>query len=113
MAPRRGEIWEVAVEGESQLVLVISENGYNEGAAGIVMALTVTREPGGIRYFQVDIDLDDPGVGPGAVQRAYAKVDSLQPLDRAVFVGSPTGAVDPEALAAIEDGLCVLLDLYP
>lgn len=112
VAPRRGEVWQVnlnPVRGREQAgerpALVISIDLFNEGPAGLVVVVPITKQEKGIP-FHVEVQPPEGGLDV----RSFIKVEDVRSISKERLV-RPRGMVREETLAQVEDRLRILLDL--
>lgn len=112
-APCRGEIWLANLaltRGHEQAgarpVLVISNDTFNRGPAGLVLVLPLTR-----RNRNVPLHLPvDPPEG-GLTCRSYILCDSIRSISKDRLGTGPWGIVSAKTMHQIEDLLRLLMDL--
>ncbi len=108
----RGDIWDVDWEphhgheqGGRRPTLIISANFVNQGRAGFVIALPLTRTERGVpSHIRVT-----PPEG-GLTATSFILCEQIRTLDLSRFV-QRRGAVSPQTLAAVEESLRRLLVL--
>lgn len=112
-SPGRGEIWAANLspvrgreQAGDQLVLVISTNGFNQGAADLVFVLPLTRTD---RRIPLHIPIDPPE--GGVTSRSFIVCDALRSISRARLRYQSWGTISAETLAQVEDVLRLLLEL--
>lgn len=111
-APLRGEIWLVNLDpvqgheqGGKRPALVVSDDTFNQGPAGLVLVVPVTSRHKGI---PIHVAIDPPE--GGLKVRSYAKPEDL----RSVSVNRLNhrwGAISTATMTVVEDRLRVLLRL--
>jgi mRNA interferase MazF len=114
--PARGEIWLAdlgASRGHEQAgqrpMLVVSDDAFNSGLAGLVMVLPLTSKVKKSRNIPAHIRIDPPEGGvktPSAILCDQLRTVSKDRLGRAAW-----GSVTPATLAAVEIALRMLLRL--
>lgn len=111
-APARGEVWLADLNptrGHEQAgrrpVLVVSEDLFNRGPAGLVIVLPLTST---VRNIPTHVPLSPP---LGGVKRPTAILcDAVRSISVERFVAR-WGAIDRMTMAAVEDRLRILLRL--
>lgn len=111
--PLRGEIWTASLNptrGHEQAgerpVLVLSNNIFNEGPAGLVFVAPLTRTD---RHIPVHVSVDPPE--GGVHSRSFILCDHARSIAKERLGDEPWGKVSRETLAQVEDMLRLLLDL--
>jgi len=111
--PLRGEIWSADLSptrGHEQAgtrpVLVVSDDTYNHGPAGLVIVVPITRTDRGIPIHVVI----DPPEG-GVTARSVLLCDAVRSITTGRLVGQAWGRVAPATLRTVEDRLRLLLAL--
>jgi mRNA interferase MazF len=111
-SPRRGEIWDAdlnPVRGHEQAgrrpVLIVSIDRFNQGPAGLVFAIPLTRTR---RPIPSHIPVDPPEGGLTA--RSYILSEALRSISTDRLL-SLRGRVSPQTLALVADALRILLEL--
>lgn len=111
--PRRGEIWSAdlnLIRGHEQAgrrpVLIVSTDLFNQGPAGLVFVLPLTRTD---RRIPLHVPLDPPE--GGVTSRSFILCDGLRSISRERLGSAPWGMVSPATLRQVEDMLRVLLEL--
>lgn len=114
--PSRGEIWLVDLgmgHGHEQAgrrpVLVVSDDAFNSGLAGLVMAVPLTSKVTKSRRIPAHIPIHPPE--GGLKSPSVILCDQLRTVSKDRFGKTPCGAVTPATLAAVETVLRVLLRL--
>jgi mRNA interferase MazF len=114
--PIRGEIWPAdlgAGHGHEQSgqrpVLVVSENAFNAGLAGLVMTVPLTSKVGKSKNIPAHIRVDPPE--GGLKTPSVLLCDQLRALSKGRLGKAPWGTVSAATLAEVEKALCVLLGL--
>lgn len=112
MNPRRGDVWLVDLgdpigheQGGRRPAVVVSDDGLNEGRAGLVIVVPITAAPRGVPSH---IELDDTTTGLDEI--SYAKGEDVKSISEQRLIAR-LGAVSPEAMAGIEQVLRYLLRL--
>jgi mRNA interferase MazF len=110
--PLRGEVWTVDLSPtrghEQDLVrpaVVVSSDGFNRSAAGLVMVLPVTRTQRGIP-FHVEVRPPEGGLR----SRSYVLCDQIRTVAKE-RLGARRGEIAATTMHRIEERLRVLLDL--
>ncbi len=113
LMPNRGEIWLAdlnPIRGHEQAgarpVLIISTNLFNQGPAGLVFVLPLTRTN---RRIPLHVPIDPPEGGVAA--RSYILCDAIRPISKDRLGQRPWGSVSTETLHKIEDNLRILMEL--
>lgn len=111
--PRRGEIWSASLDptrGHEQAgerpVLIVSDDTFNQGPAGLVFVIPLTRTD---RQIPVHVRVDPPE--GGAKAPSFILCDHLRSISIERLGPQPWGRVSPRTLAIVEDMLKILLDL--
>jgi mRNA interferase MazF len=114
--PCRGEIWLVDLgsgRGHEQLgqrpVLVVSDDAFNTGLAGLVIAVPLTSKVAKSKNIPAHIRLDPPEGGlksPSAIL-----CDQIRAISKDRFGKAPWGIVSALTLAEVENALRLLLGL--
>ena len=111
--PMRSEIWFAELDptrgheqGGRRPCLVISNDMFNEGPAGLVVVLPVTSKDKHIR-FHIPIDPPEGGLKI----RSFIKPEDIRSISRERLV-KKTGAVSAATMKSVTDRLRVLLDIY-
>jgi mRNA interferase MazF len=112
-APARGEIWLADLNptrGHEQAgrrpVLVVSTDVFNQGPAGLVFVLPLTRTD---RHIPLHIAVDPPEGGLTA--RSYILCDAIRSIAKERLSENPWGQLRPQTMQKVEDTLRILLDL--
>lgn len=110
--PSRGEVWLVNLNparGHEQAGtrpgLIVSVDPFNHGPAGLVVLLPLTTKAKGIP-FHVPVVPSETGLN----QESFIKCEDVRSVSKE-RLGRRLGKVSPEALAAVEDRLRILLNL--
>ena len=110
--PARGEIWLAdlnPVRGHEQSgkrpCLVISVDIFNQGPAGLVIALPITTKDKGIRSH---VPVEPPEAG--LTERSFIKCEDVRSISTERLVNK-WGVVSRETLSAVEDRLQILMGL--
>lgn len=113
VSPRRGEIWTAdlnPIRGHEQAgrrpVLVVSTDVFNQGPAGLVFVLPLTRAD---RRIPIHVPLDPPEGGVSS--RSFIRCDGLRSISRERLRAAAWGVVSPATLRRVEDNLRILLEL--
>jgi len=110
--PRRGEVWLVDLNptrGREPFgrrpSLVISVDLFNQGPAELIVVLPITSKDKGIP-FHVPIEISEGGL----LKRSFIKCEDIRSISKDRF-SKRLGLVSQETMAAVEDRLCILLNL--
>jgi mRNA interferase MazF len=111
-APARGEVWLADLSptrGPEQVgrrpVLVVSENLFNQGPAGLVIVLPMTST---VRGVPSHVPVSPPEGGVRKLTAILCEAVRSVSVDRLVV---RWGAVGPRTMSAVEDRLRILLHL--
>ncbi|HQY92218.1 type II toxin-antitoxin system PemK/MazF family toxin [Caldilinea sp.] len=111
--PLRGQIWLIdlnPIRGHEQAgtrpALVVSNDTFNQGPAGLVFILPLTRTD---RRIPAHIPVDPPE--GGVKTRSYVLCDAIRSISKDRFVGSAWGTVSAETMQQVEEMLRILIDL--
>ena len=111
--PSRGEVWLTNLDptqGHEQAgrrpVLVISTTTFNQGPAGLVMVLPITRTD---RHIPAHIAVNPPEGGLTA--RSFILCDGIRSIARSRLGPSAWGLVGAKTMAQVEEYLRLLLEL--
>jgi len=111
--PFRGEIWDADLSptrGREQRgtrpVLIVSTDAFNQGPAGLVLVLPLTRTD---RRIPLHVAVDPPEGGLSA--RSFVLCDAIRSISKERLGARPWGLVTPQTMARVEDCLRLLLDL--
>src|SRR6516164_1195606 len=114
--PSRGEIWPADLEagrGHEQSgqrpVLVVSDDAFNAGLAGLVMTVPLTAKVAKSKNIPAHIRVDPP-----EAERKTPSVilcDQLRTISKDRLGKAAWGTVSPATMAAVETVLRVLLSL--
>lgn len=114
--PSRGEIWPVDLgigKGHEQIglrpVLVVSDDAFNAGLAGLVMIVPLTSRVAKSRHIPAHIRLDPPE--GGVKTSSVILCDQLRTISKDRLTTTPWGAISATTLAEVEKVLRVLLAL--
>ena len=114
--PHRGEIWLADLgsgRGHEQSgqrpVLVVSEDAFNAGLAGLVMVVPLTSRVKKSRNIPAHIPIDPPEGGLKAP--SILLCDQLRSISKDRLGTAPWGTVSAATLAQVETALRVLLGL--
>jgi mRNA interferase MazF len=114
--PGRGEIWLVDLgtgRGHEQSgqrpVLVVSDDGFNAGPAGLVMAVPLTSKVTKSKQIPAHVRVDPPE--GGLKTPSVILCDQLRAVSKDRLGKAPWGSVSPATLAEVEKALRVLLVL--
>jgi mRNA interferase MazF len=114
--PRRGEIWLAdlgAERGHEQTgqrpVLVVSDDAFNAGLAGLVMTVPLTSKVGKSKKIPAHIRVDPPE--GGLKTSSLILCDQLRTVSKDRLGKAPWGTVSAATLAEVEKALRVLLGL--
>jgi mRNA interferase MazF len=114
--PIRGEIWLADLgtgRGHEQSgqrpVLVVSDDAFNAGLAGLVMTVPLTSKVGKSKSIPAHIRVDSP---EGGLKTASILLcDQLRTISKDRLSRAPWGAVSAVTVAEVEKALRVLLGL--
>jgi mRNA interferase MazF len=114
--PSRGEIWLASLgtgEGHEQTgsrpVLIVSDDAFNTGLAGLVMVLPLTSKLGKSKNIPTHIPIAPP---EGGLKTASVILcDQLRTISKDRLAQQPWGSVSDVTLARIEDVLRLLMRL--
>ena len=111
--PRRGEIWLADLnptrgheQAGSRPILIVSNDTFNRGPAGLVLALPLTRTN---RNIPLHIAVDPPE--GGLTSRSYILCDSLRSISIDRLGTTPWGVLTPNSMRQVEDILRLLMNL--
>lgn len=111
--PSRGEIWLANLNptlGHEQAgerpVLIVSNDIFNHGPAGLVFVLPVTRTDRGI---PVHIPVEPPD--GGLTKRSYILCDAIRSISKRRLSTQAWGILSPQTMQKVEDALRILMDL--
>jgi mRNA interferase MazF len=114
--PSRGEIWPADLgtgQGREQSgrrpVLVVSDDAFNQGLAGLVMVLPLTSKVKKSKNIPVHIAVDPPE--GGLKTPSVILCDQLRTISKDRLGNAPWGPVSAATLAEVEKALRVLLGL--
>ncbi|HJT75616.1 MAG TPA: type II toxin-antitoxin system PemK/MazF family toxin [Gemmataceae bacterium] len=114
--PSRGEIWLAdlgAGRGHEQSgqrpVLVMSDDAFNAGLAGLVMAVPLTSKTKKSKNIPAHVPIDPPEGGVRAP--SVLLCDQLRTISKDRLGRAPWGTVSAATLAEVEMALRVLLGL--
>jgi len=113
--PRRSEIWLAALDptrgheqAGSRPILIVSNDTYNRGPAGLVLALALTRTDHNIPWH---IGVDPPE--GGLTSRSYILCDSIRSISKDRLGASPWGILNATTMREVEYFLRVLINFDP
>ena len=111
--PARGEIWYVELshtrgheQADGRPALVISEDTFNYGPAGLIIILPITSTVRRDIPFRVLLKPPEGGVKV----RSMIQCDQIRCVSKD-RLGEPWGAVSSRTMTAVEDRLRILLEL--
>lgn len=111
--PLRGEIWSASLDptrGREQAgqrpVLILSNDLFNQGPAGLVFVAPLTRTD---RRIPLHVAVDPPEGGLTA--RSYVLCDHARSISKEQLDEGPWGRVSERTMAEVADRVRVLLDL--
>lgn len=111
--PQRGQIWLAdlsPIRGQEQAgkrpVLIVSNDTFNQGLAGLIFVLPLTRKD---RSIPVHIPIDPPE--GGVTERSYILCDALRSISKDRLEPEPCGFVSTQTLRKVGDALRLLMDL--
>jgi mRNA interferase MazF len=114
--PSRGEIWLIDLgtgRGHEQVgqrpALVVSDDGFNTGLAGLVMVVPMTSKVAKSKNIPAHIRVDPPE--GGLKTPSVILCDQLRTLSKDRLGQAPWGTVSTGTLATVETALRVLLGL--
>ena len=114
--PNRGEIWLADLgtgRGHEQSgqrpVLVVSDDAFNSGLAGLVMVVPLTSKVKKSRTIPAHIPVDPPEAG--LKTPSVILCDQLRTISKDRLGKAPWGAVSAATLAGVETALRLLLGL--
>lgn len=112
-APMRGEIWLAEPDptrgheqGGRRPCLVVSNDGFNEGPAGLVVVLPITSKEKRIRFH---IILNPPE--GGVKSHSFIKPEDIRSISKERLV-KKVGTVNPATMKTVDGRLRALHDLY-
>ena len=110
--PARGEVWDADLDpprsheqGGARPVLIVSDDIFNQGPSGLVIAVPISSKDKGVRSHVP--------AGPtegGLKTRSFIKCEAIRSIstDR---LGRRWGVVSPGTMNAVEERLRILMDL--
>ena len=111
--PKRGEIWLADLnptrgheQAGSRPVVMISNDTYNRGPAGLVLVLPLTRTDRNIPWH---VEVNPPE--GGLTSRSYILCDSIRSISKDRLGATPWGILNPMTMRQVEDFLRVLMNL--
>ena len=109
---RRGEIWwasrpEPSGPGLRRPLLIVSANSFNESRIGTVIAAVVTSN---LRLADAPGNVRLPAKGTGLSKPSVINVSQILTVDKLFFTGR-IGKLRPQLLAAVDDGIRLVLSL--
>jgi mRNA interferase MazF len=114
--PIRGEIWPADLgtgRGHEQAgqrpVLVVSDDAFNAGLAGLVMAVPLTSKVAKTKHIPAHIRVDPPE--GGLKTPSVILSDQLRTISKDRLGNAPCGTVSAASLAEVEKALRLLLGL--
>ncbi len=114
VAPSRGEVWLADLNptrGHEQRgirpVLVVSEDAFNYGPAGLAIVLPLTRTYRGLP-IHVEVNPPDGGVR----DRSFVMCEAIRSVSKDRLI-QLWGRLPPATMADVGDRLAILLDLHP
>lgn len=112
-SPSRGEIWLADLNptrGHEQAgtrpVLIISNDAFNHGPAGLIFVLPLTRTN---RRIPLHVPVNPPEGGLSA--RSFILCDTLRSVSKDRLGGKVWGRVSSQTMRKVEDILRILMDL--
>ena len=112
-APMRGEMWLAELDptrgheqGGRRPCLVVSNDTFNEGPAGLVVVLPATSKDKRIR-FHVALKPPEGGVKSAS----FIKPEDIRPVSKERLI-KKMGRVPSNAMKTVDERLKALLDLY-
>lgn len=113
LKPLRGDIWSLDLNptrGHEQSGqrpgLVLSENTFNLGPAGLVVVLPITSRHKGIP-LHVEVLPNESGLR----ERSFIKCEDIRSVSKLRFL-SRRGAVDESIMRRVEENVKILLGLF-
>jgi len=111
---RRGEIWWASIPepagsgpGYRRPYLIVSANSFNESRINTVIAAVITSN---LRLAAAPGNVRIPGRGAGLSKPSVVNVSQIITIDKS-FLTSRVGRLAPSALAAVDEGLRLVLSL--
>lgn len=87
-------------------MLIISNDIFSRGPAGLVFVLPLTRTE---RRIPAHISIDPPE--GGVKERSYVLCDAIRSISKDRLTGSAWGKVSPETMERVGEMLRILMDL--
>ncbi len=113
LLPSRGEIWPANLnptfgheQGGQRPVLIVSNNIFNHGPAGLVFVLPLT---GTDRGIPVHIPVEPPE--GGLTKRSYILCDAIRSISKKRLSPQAWGLLSPQTMRKVQDALRILMDL--
>jgi mRNA interferase MazF len=114
--PSRGEIWLADLgtgRGHERFgqrpVLVVSDDGFNAGLAGLVMTVPLTSKVAKSKSIPAHVSIDPPEAGLKAP--SVILCDQLRTVSKDRLGQAPWGTVSAATLAEVDQALRILLGL--
>ncbi len=114
--PARGEIWwadlpapKGSEPGFKRPVLIVQSDFFNQSRIQTVLAVGLTSN---LRLAQAPGNVLLPASGTGLPKDSVANVSQLVTLDKSCLI-ELAGNLDEKTMARVEDGLKVILGLFP
>lgn len=115
-APSRGEIWwadlptpKGSEPGYQRPVLIVQSDFFNQSRIQTVLAVALTSN---LRLAKAPGNVLLSAAKTGLPKDSVANVSQLVTLDKSSLL-EPAGKLEPGVLARVEDGLKVILGLFP
>jgi mRNA interferase MazF len=112
--PSRGEIWQVNLnptQGHEQSgtrpALVVSEDTFNNGPAGLVIVLPITSVSKGIPFY---VEVKPPE--GGLTMRSFIKCEEIRGVSKQ-RLSQRLGEVSARTMEMVADRIKIVLDLHP
>jgi mRNA interferase MazF len=112
--PNRGEIWLADFDpvrgheqGRQRPALIISNNQFNNGPAGLVVVVPLTTRERARIPLRVQIDPPDGGLR----ERSWALCEAVRSISTDRLIDAPWGSVAARTLGTVEHRVRALLDL--
>ncbi len=116
VTPARGEIWWAEVPepkgsepGYNRPVLIVQSDFFNQSRIQTVLAVGLTSN---LRLAKAPGNVLLTAAKTGLPKDSVADVSQVVTLDKSSLL-EPAGKLEPPAMARVEDGLKVILGLFP
>mgnify|MGYP002338717033 CR=1 FL=1 len=113
LQPCRGDIWYIDLNptrGREQSGkrpgLIISENSFNFGPAGLVVVLPITS-----KYKGIPLHVPIKPEASQLPQKSYTKCEDIRSISKERLI-SKVGSIDNFVLSLVEDNLKILLGIF-